>query len=103
MKTAFPYLFVALLGLFSSPLLFAQDNQQEKTIPDVAQLQSSININTADVEVLASLKGIGTKKAEAIVAWREQNGGFTSIEQLLEVKGIGAAILDANRESLRVK
>lgn len=103
MKTALPYLFVVLLGLFSSPLLFAQDSQQEKPFPDVAQLQSPININTADVEALASLKGIGTKKAEAIIAWREENGGFTSVEQLLDVKGIGAAILDANRESLKVK
>jgi len=103
MKTVFPYLFVALLGLFSSPLLLAQDNQQQRAVVEVAQLHSPININTADVEALASLKGIGTKKAEAIIAWREKNGGFTSVEQLLEVKGIGAAILDANRESLQVK
>ena len=48
-----------------------------------------ININTATVEELIRLPGIGPAYARRIVEWREQNGPFTSIEQLLEIRGIG--------------
>ena len=59
---------------------------------------SKISINKADAEALAShLKGVGLKKAEAIVSWRQKNGKFRSIEQLAEVKGIGMATVDKNR------
>lgn len=59
------------------------------------QANSKLNINTADAETIASsLKGIGMKKAQAIVAHRKQLGGrFKSLEQLLEVKGIGEKTL----------
>lgn len=65
--------------------------------------QAAVNINTADAQALATvLNGIGLKKAEAIVAYREQHGKFTSPEQLLEVKGIGKATLDKNREKIKI-
>ena len=48
-----------------------------------------VNINTADVDTLSELPGLGPKKAEAIVAYRERNGEFRSIEELVNVKGIG--------------
>ncbi|WNO11728.1 ComEA family DNA-binding protein [Teredinibacter sp. KSP-S5-2] len=57
-----------------------------------------VSINKADAETLAaSLKGIGLKKAQAIVEWREANGKFTSIDQLTEVKGIGESTIKKNR------
>ncbi|MFW1677535.1 ComEA family DNA-binding protein [Pontibacter sp. JAM-7] len=62
-----------------------------------------VNLNTADVATLASLQGIGPAKAKAIVAYRNQNGPFTSVEQLLEVKGIGNATLEKNRADLLVQ
>ncbi len=63
-----------------------------------------ININTADAETLASgLKGIGPAKAEAIVAYRTQHGGFTSVEELVQVKGIGEKILEQNRSNITVQ
>lgn len=68
-----------------------------------AKDQAAVNINTADATTLAaSLNGIGIKKAEAIVAYREQNGKFTTADQLLEVKGIGKATLDKNREKIKI-
>jgi|GEM_PF-615567 len=68
-----------------------------------AKEQSAVNINTADAATLAaSLNGIGLKKAEAIVMYREQNGKFTSADQLLEVKGIGKATLDKNRDKIKI-
>ena len=61
-----------------------------------------ININTADAETLASgLKGIGPAKAEAIIAYRTQHGGFTSVDELVQVKGVGEKILEQNRSNLR--
>lgn len=48
-----------------------------------------ININTASNQLLQELPGVGPTYAERIVGWREENGSFTSKDQLLEIKGIG--------------
>ena len=56
-----------------------------------------INLNTATVEQLISLPGIGEKKAEAIIKYRNEHGRFSSTEQLLDVSGIG----DATYEKLK--
>ncbi|NWB26341.1 ComEA family DNA-binding protein [Pseudomonas gingeri] len=62
-----------------------------------------INLNTADAETIQrELSGIGEAKAQAIVAYREANGPFSSVDELLEVKGIGKAILDKNRDQLAI-
>ncbi len=52
-------------------------------------LEKSININTADIELFMKLPGIGIKTAEKIAAYRNEKGGFESIEELINVKGIG--------------
>lgn len=52
-----------------------------------------LNINKASAQELSSLPGIGIKKAEAIVAYRELNGKFLSTEELVNVKGIGPKML----------
>jgi len=62
--------------------------------------QSVINLNTASKQELISLNGIGEIKAEAILAYRNQIGRFTSVDQLLEVKGIGPKTLEKNRHRL---
>ncbi|RON53516.1 ComEA family DNA-binding protein [Pseudomonas frederiksbergensis] len=62
-----------------------------------------VDLNEADAPTLQrELAGIGEAKAKAIVAYRETNGPFSSVDELLEVKGIGKAILDKNREKLQV-
>jgi len=53
-----------------------------------------ININKADVEQLQKLPGIGPAYASRIVEWREKNGDFETISQLLEIRGIGPARLE---------
>ncbi|WET16288.1 ComEA family DNA-binding protein [Yersinia intermedia] len=64
---------------------------------------SQININSATAEQLAQfLSGIGRKKAEAIVSYREQFGPFTDTEQLLEVPGIGPSFLERNNTKLKM-
>lgn len=65
---------------------------------------NSVNLNSADAESLKrELSGVGLAKAEAIVKHREANGPFDSVDELLEVKGIGKALLDRNRDKLTVK
>ncbi|MCS7485429.1 competence protein ComEA [Marinomonas sp. BSi20414] len=62
-----------------------------------------LDINTATAaELAAVMSGVGSKKAEAIIAYRDANGRFESIEQLSEVKGIGDALLSRNKDLLRV-
>lgn len=66
------------------------------------QASDSININTATVEQLQSIKGIGPKTAKAIVAYRNEHGAFKSIDELEQVKGIGEKSLKKIRGNLTV-
>ena len=57
--------------------------------------QGTVNINTATLEQLQTIKGIGKKKAEAILQYRKEHGAFRTKEDLLQVKGIGKKALEA--------
>ena len=57
--------------------------------------QGTVNINTATLEELQTIKGIGKKKAEAILQYRKEHGPFRTKEDLLQVKGIGKKALEA--------
>lgn len=60
-----------------------------------------VDLNSADAETIArELNGIGATRAQAIVDYREQYGAFSSAEELLNVSGIGAHILEANRVNI---
>ena len=69
----------------------------------VVSLWAKVDINTATAKELSVLKGIGMKKAEAIVAYRNDNGSFASVEELLKVKGIGAKILEKIKPEVEAK
>ena len=58
----------------------------------------TVQLNLIDIQ--KALIGIGAKKAEAIVQYREKHGNFTAAEQLLEVQGIGKATLEKNRDRI---
>lgn len=103
MKALSSTLIVIFLSLFSASFTLAAESPAPAKAGETQHAQHLININTADEATLSSLKGIGAKKAEAIIAWRNANGEFQSLDQLAEVKGIGAAILDANRELITLK
>ena len=64
--------------------------------------ESMVDLNTAGRDELLSLTGIGPVKADAILAYRKQNGGFSSVEQLLDVKGIGPKTLTKIRSRLKI-
>ncbi|MTD40831.1 competence protein ComEA [Erwinia sp. CPCC 100877] len=69
-------------------------------VPDLASPQ--VNINTASAEELAeALNGIGLKKAQSIVRYREENGQFASIDDLRSVPGVGNALVERNLSRLK--
>lgn len=62
----------------------------------------ALNLNTASKKELQSLKGVGAKKAEAIIRYRQRHGPFTRIEEVMAVKGIGKKIFDKNKNTMKV-
>lgn len=67
------------------------------------EVPAVVNINTADAETLALvLDGVGLSRARAIVSYREQHGSFASADELIEVKGIGERIVEANADRIAV-
>ncbi|WP_339485802.1 ComEA family DNA-binding protein [Pseudomonas sp. EL_65y_Pfl2_R95] len=100
------FIFSALLAVVCTLAPFTLSAAESAAAGEavVEQAQTTINLNTADAATLQQgLSGIGEAKAEAIVAYRQSAGAFASVDELLEVKGIGAAILEKNRSKLRVK
>lgn len=61
-----------------------------------------VNLNTADAATLDTLPGVGPATAAKIIAWREQHGRFASVEDLLDVSGIGAAKFESLRDLVTV-
>ena len=78
--------------------------ETEITVPreEIAPDFPPVNINTAGMEELDTLPGIGESLAGRIIAWREANGPFTSIEQIMEVSGIGEATFAELRDRVTV-
>lgn len=71
------------------------------------QVSSSVNIqgdkislNQANLQQLQTLNGVGEKKAQAIVEYRQKNGGFKTVDELVNVKGIGPKLLEKNKARL---
>jgi competence protein ComEA len=64
--------------------------------------EGPVNLNTADAEALDALPGVGPTTAAAIIEHRERIGGFTSVDQLLDVRGIGEAKLEQLRPLVTV-
>ena len=62
-----------------------------------------LNINLASVEELCTLKGIGIKKAEAIIRYRELNGGFGSILEIMNISGIKNGVFDKVKDYITVE
>ena len=84
-------LMACMVSLIISGVTFSAKNKKESVSTNVAE---KININSASSKELSTIPGIGKKKAEAIIAYRAQNGSFSSIDDLKKVKGVGKKILE---------
>lgn len=68
------------------------------------QVQQQVNINSASAsEIAASLKGVGLKTAQAIVAYRDANGAFQSLDALTMVKGVGRKTVKKNKKHIALE
>ncbi|MFG6494101.1 helix-hairpin-helix domain-containing protein [Fictibacillus sp. UD] len=65
-----------------------------------SQTSGLININSADEALLQTLNGVGPAKAQSIITYREEHGPFTSIEQLMEVRGIGEKTIEQWKDKI---
>lgn len=83
-------------GVFNDACIDNSDDSLE----NIGDSTGNISINTATVEELQSLRGIGLEKAKKIVSYREENGEFKSIEDIKNVAGIGDSIFDKIKENI---
>ena len=65
-------------------------------------VQGKININTAGLEELKTLSGIGDAKAQSIIRYREENGAFQNIEDVMEVEGIKEGVFNKIKDEITV-
>ena len=84
-KTPIAIVLTSMLACTSS---YANTEARESS-PVVQEIDAKININSASVDTLVTLPGIGVKKAQMIIQFREEHGRFLAIEELQEVKGVG--------------
>lgn len=86
------------------------DDEEKVTVPKKVILDENsegeesglVNINSASIERLSTLNGIGESTAEKIVKFREENGYFNSIEELMNVSGIGESKFNAIKDDIEV-
>ncbi|OOQ43704.1 competence protein ComEA [Pseudomonas fluorescens] len=106
-KGYFYSLFFALLSGASVAAIAAPEAKavESSMVTEAATRANTykVDLNGADAQTLQrELIGVGEAKAKAIVAYRDNNGPFASVDELLEVKGIGKAILESNRDRIEV-
>ncbi|CAM4414485.1 hypothetical protein F901_01676 [Acinetobacter dispersus] len=75
--------------------------QNSKQVSSSVNIQGGkISLNQANLQQLQMLSGVGEKKAQAIMEYRQKNGGFKQIEELMNIKGIGPKLLEKNKTKL---
>ena len=81
---------------------FIENNMQKNVINELTVNKNLVNINSASVEELTELKGIGIRTAEKIVAYRNEFGKFEKPEELMRVKGIGKSKFSAIKDMIDI-
>lgn len=107
---------IAMAGGFRKDAATAQINQAEiledeatiyvPTIYEIAESQSEndgkVNLNTASKEELMTLPGVGEAKASSIIAYREEHGGFKSIEEIMNISGIKEGLFEKIKDYIKI-
>jgi len=92
-----------ILSLTLSQAAIAKDKVDRPSKNQEQQQMLQVNINTASTSQLAAvLKGVGLKKAQSIIEYREKFGPFKSVDELTAVKGIGEKTLQKNRSKISI-
>jgi competence protein ComEA len=86
-----------------SPVEGSESVAEDVVAEAAGGVSRKIDLNSASAEVLKSLDGVGEVLAQRIVDYREANGPFTNVGDLTNVRGIGSAILDKNRDLVEVR
>lgn len=94
---------MALLALLIVNPAFAKgDKEMAVESNETVASMEKVNINQADAKTLATLKGVGKDRADKIIEYREKNGPFQKVEDIMKVKGIGKKIFEQNKNVLSV-
>ncbi|MDN7124232.1 ComEA family DNA-binding protein [Pseudidiomarina terrestris] len=97
-KTA---LSAVLMGATLLPCAYAMPSVQPTQQAAAQEVVMKVNVNTASAaELSMALTGVGTKRAEAIIELREKLGGFTELNQLMQIKGVGPRLLELNKDRI---
>ncbi|MBJ2128104.1 helix-hairpin-helix domain-containing protein [Alteromonas sp. IB21] len=104
MKKLISGLLVLSALALQAPAVNAQDLSGESSNgSETARLQQRIDLNSATIEQLVTLPGVGQSKAKAIIEYREEVGPFLEVAQLTQVKGIGEKMLSKIESFVMVK
>ena len=103
MKKLISGLLVLSALAIQTPIVQAEVESGKHAQNKATNLQQRIDLNSATVEQLISLPGVGQSKAKAIIKYREEVGPFLEIAQLTQVKGIGEKMLSKIESHVRVK
>lgn len=85
-----------------TPISVEEIGAEKETVVLAEEMMGKIDINTAEAEELTRLSGIGEKRAADIITYREANGGFSCIEDIMKVSGIGEKTFEKIKEEITV-